>query len=76
MSGCLPDEASPCAAGDDFGPVWSPDGTRIAFLRAFGAVGANDRPVYVMNADGTDQQRLLAGGPILQTVPAWQALRM
>jgi Tol biopolymer transport system component len=75
LSGCAPAEASPCAAGDDFGPVWSPDGTRIAFLRAFGAVGANDRPVYVMNADGTDQKRLLEG-TILQTVPAWQALGM
>jgi Tol biopolymer transport system component len=74
LSGCSPAEASPCAAGDDFGPVWSPDGTRIAFLRAFGAVGANDRPVYVMNADGTNQQRLAAASPTLQTVPAWQAL--
>ncbi|HEX3264108.1 MAG TPA: hypothetical protein VHR16_00440 [Candidatus Limnocylindrales bacterium] len=76
LSGCLSGEASPCAAGDDFGPVWSPDGTRIAFLRAFQAVGTNDRPVYVMNADGTDQQRLSDESPSLQTVPAWQALRM
>ena len=76
LSGCLSGEASPCAAGDDFGPVWSPDGTRIAFLRAFQAVGMNDRPIYVMNADGTGQQRLSDDGPSLQTVPAWQALRM
>ena len=73
LSGCLPDEPSPCAAGDDFGPVWSPDGTRIAFLRAFGAVGANDRPIFVMNADGTDQRRLQEGLR-LQAVPAWQAI--
>ncbi|MEO8272715.1 MAG: hypothetical protein ABI620_01445 [Chloroflexota bacterium] len=76
LTGCKAGEPAPCAAGDDFAPVWSPDGTRIAFLRAFGAVGANDRPVYVMNADGTDQQRLLDASPILQTAPAWQALRM
>lgn len=73
LSGCLPSEPTPCAAGDDFGPVWSPDGTLIAFLRAFGAVGANDRPVYVMNADGTDQRRLREGTS-LDTVPAWQAI--
>jgi TolB protein len=73
LSGCLSTDPKPCAAGSDFGPVWSPDGTRIAFLRFFGAVGASDRPVYVMNADGTGQQRL-AEGTILQSVPAWQAL--
>jgi len=74
LSGCLSTEPKPCAAGSDFGPVWSPDGTRIAFLRYFGEVGLNDRPVYVMNADGSGQQRL-AEGTILQSVPAWQALR-
>lgn len=71
LTGCRSGEASPCAAGSDFGPVWAPDGTRIAFLRAFGAVGAQDRPIYVMNADGTDQHRLIQG-LILQAVPAWQ----
>jgi Tol biopolymer transport system component len=73
LSGCLATDPKPCAGGSDFGPVWSPDGTRIAFLRAFQAVGSNDRPVYVMNADGTGQQRL-AAGTALQAVPAWQAL--
>lgn len=33
-------------------PRWSPDGTGIAFLRADG--------VYVMNADGTNQHRVVA----------------
>ena len=74
LSGCRPTDPKPCAGGSDFGPVWSPDGTRIAFLRAFMAVGANDRSVYVMNADGTGTQRL-AEGTVLQAVPAWQALR-
>ena len=72
LTGCVASDPSPCATGDDFGPVWSPDGTQIAFLRAFGALGSNDRPVFVMNADGTNQHRLI-DGPMLQAVPAWQA---
>jgi len=71
LTGCRSGDASPCAAGSDFGPVWAPDGTRIAFLRGFQALGKEDRPVYVMNADGSDQHRLIQG-LILQAVPAWQ----
>lgn len=73
LTGCPPADVAPCANGSDSGPVWSPDGTRIAFLRYFGAVGSEDRPVYVMNADGTDQRRL-SEGTSLDTVPAWQAI--
>jgi len=72
LTGCRSGDASPCATGSDFGPVWAPDGTRIAFLRAFQALGTEDRPIYVMNADGSDQHRLIQG-QILQAVPAWQA---
>lgn len=72
LTGCLPGEPDPCAAGDDFGPVWSPDGTMIAFLRSFQGVGKEDRPIYLMNADGSNQHRL-AEGVILAAVPAWQA---
>ena len=71
LSGCLPGQPSPCAAGDDFGPVWSPDGSRIAFLRSFQDVGTNDRPIYVMNADGSDQHRVIAE-MILAAVPSWK----
>jgi TolB protein len=71
LSGCLPTEASPCAAGADFGPVWSPDGTSIAFLRSFMDIGTDDRPIYVMNADGSDQHRLI-DQTILAAVPSWQ----
>jgi Tol biopolymer transport system component len=41
---------------DEESPAWSPDGTRIAFIRV-----ARDellRDIYVMNADGTDVTRL------------------
>ena len=46
LSGCLPADELPCAEGEDFGPVWSPDGTQIAFLRSFAELGTNDRPIY------------------------------
>jgi len=72
LTGCGPGDPSPCPAGDDFGPAWSPDGTQIAFLRAFTELGVRDRPIFVMNADGTQQHRLM-NGPILQAVPGWQA---
>lgn len=36
---------------DDLFPLWSPDGSRIAFLSSRGANRAN---IYVMNSDGSD----------------------
>ena len=71
LSGCQAADESPCAEGSDFGPVWSPDGTRIAFLRSFQDVGTNDRPIYVMNADGSDQHRVTEE-VILAAVPSWR----
>jgi Tol biopolymer transport system component len=44
------------------------DGTHIAFLRD---LGNGDRPVFLMNADGTDQHPLTGHGA-LQFVPGWQ----
>jgi Tol biopolymer transport system component len=47
----------------DEDPVWSPDGSKIAFY--------NDWPaIYVMNADGSNQIPLLKGGPDFAD-PAW-----
>ena len=38
---------------DDDSAVWSPDGTKIAFVRYFGGAGE----IFVMNADGSGQTR-------------------
>ena len=73
LSGCVAPAASPCAVGNDWAPVWSPDGLKIAFLHTVGTA-PGDRPVVVMNAaDGSDRYRLIAG-PYLQAAPAWQSL--
>ena len=40
----------------DTNPTWSPDGTRIAFLRSYGRVSG----LYVVNGDGTGVRRLLS----------------
>ncbi len=45
-------------------PAWSPDGRRIAFVRAD---NKHHVGVYVMNADGTEQRRLVRYG----TDPRW-----
>jgi hypothetical protein len=45
----------------DFYPAWSPDGTRIAFVRdGNGVTGPSS--VFVMNADGTNLVRLTSAG--------------
>ncbi len=52
---------------NDFEPAWSPDGKKIAFVslrdgdtRTYDDRRRN-RELYIMNADGTDQQRLGSG---------------
>jgi Tol biopolymer transport system component len=47
-------------------PVWSPDGTRIAFVRYRAAGGPGAVQVYVVNADGSGE-RLVGEG----TLPRW-----
>lgn len=59
----------------DFGAVWSPDGSRLAFVRG-GAEGGGDA-IWVMDADGSDQRQLTDprvgadGVPALDQAPAW-----
>ena len=72
LTGCGPADQTPCEAGDDWGTAWSPDGTKIAFLRDLTALDLPDRPVYVMNADGSRPTRITAA-PGIHAVPAWQA---
>jgi hypothetical protein len=39
----------------DYNPRWSPDGTRLAFVRI------NDLNIYIVNADGSGMQRVTSG---------------
>jgi Tol biopolymer transport system component len=55
--------------GLDEGPVWSPDGTKIAFSSA----RDGQQEIYVMNADGSDQRRLTSS-PARDESPDWQPL--
>jgi Tol biopolymer transport system component len=50
------------------GPVWSPDGERIAFTR--GREDPTSTDIYVMDADGTNEAPL-ADDPATRFVPAW-----
>jgi TolB protein len=45
----------------DTAPAWSPDGSRIAFLRGFWGPHAG---IYVMRADGTGLRRITDGGSL------------
>ena len=71
LTGCAASDPQPCATGDDFGPTWSPNGQKIAFIRDFQPLGVPDRPVMVMNANGTGVHRITAEG-VIALVPAWQ----
>lgn len=53
----------------DVDPVWSPDGSQIAFAR-FTGLNNDLHDLYVMNADGTDE-RLLLGGSSDDIWPSW-----
>ena len=51
---------------DDDSAVWSPDGTKIAFVRFYGGAGE----IFVMNADGSGQTNL-TNDPANDGDPTW-----
>jgi Tol biopolymer transport system component len=52
-------------------PVWSPDGTKIAFVgTSFDAEGNGITDIWTINADGTDPTRL-TDDPAGENDPAW-----
>jgi WD40 repeat protein len=55
--------------GDDWSPVWSPDGSRIAFVSSAPGASFNPGSLQVMNADGTGQMNLTPVDNVWQ--PAW-----
>ena len=63
----------PSAASD-----WSPDGTQIVFERFIEINGINPKTIYVMDADGQDERRVLPdppldGPPTFRYFPRWSA---
>jgi TolB protein len=54
--------------GGEYGPVWSPDGTKVAFYVDDPVGGSYD--LYVVNADGSGLTRLTDGGGD-ETNPVW-----
>ena len=53
-------------SADDFSPSWSPDGTKIAFTSHMD----DNREIYIMNADGSNQTRL-TNEPTGDFYPSW-----
>lgn len=48
-----------------FQPAWSPDGTRIAYNTTVSGVG---QQLYIVNADGSNPQRVLTSKPVIDVV--------
>jgi Tol biopolymer transport system component len=53
--------------GIQYNPMWSPDGTQIAYI---GGQGYGTYELYIINADGTERRRLTANGSH-EFLPAW-----
>jgi Tol biopolymer transport system component len=55
----------------EFMPVWSPDGSRIAFVREADPVPAAFTGIYTMNPDGSDVKRLSSSDGGSDFWPSW-----
>lgn len=58
---------------DNYSPAWSPDGMKIAYDSP-GDFGDEAWVLYTMNADGTDQHRIISGGRGVGREASWQPL--
>jgi TolB protein len=56
--------------GNNIFPAWSPDGERIVF----GAQRGGKRGIYVINADGTGEQKIHEGGYLARFSPDGRSL--
>lgn len=54
---------------DDYDPVWSPDGTQIAFVSNRSDGNEDGQHIYVMNADGSNLTRISGQGD--RQFPDW-----
>src|SRR5205823_1905542 len=52
-------------------PVWSPDGSKIAFLDEVGEFPYGYTELFVINADGSNRLRLTRNGSSYEGVPSW-----
>jgi Tol biopolymer transport system component len=58
-------------------PSYSPDGTKIALERSLANTRGTEYQIYVVNADGTNRQRItdthetINGQPVYNLLPAW-----
>ena len=57
---------------EDTAPAWSPDGAKIAFRTNRGRVNGIASGLYSMNADGSCETQVIAGGPGSSGAPDWR----
>ncbi len=55
---------------DEYWPVWSPDGQRLAFYRVLGQLPNRQMDIFVMNADGSGQTNI-TNHPRGDGFPTW-----